>query len=346
MKQKAADLPPHDLDGLYRHIAELVRPLTAPAVPPRSGSRQHAQRSDTTVERWRKHWTPLTSRKYLAGVLSVPGPDGDISAPDTSPEGRAAALREHWAKAFAERPIRMPIVDAMLKGMIGPVPHLVAKPPTTGDIMEAMRRARPSAPGPDMLPYAAWRAAGRPAAYALAKFHRALMKGMRPPRALNAAVGAFIPKGSSEVDGNKRGLHRMAGDTRPLNLKNVDRTLLAATTCYKLRPDLDSWIDSCQLANIIEFDAAARAAALLAATPPPGGGGDEGSAQPCPPAFFFDFAAAFPSVSRRYLRKVLKVMGIPEPLQKFLAALLKRTTVSLCIDGRRFEGWTCHSGVP
>lgn len=82
-------------------------------------------------------------------MLSAPGPDGAARAPDTSPEGRAAALREHWAEAFAERPIRMPIVDAMLKDVVGPVPPLVAKPLTTGDIMEAMRRARPSAPGPD-----------------------------------------------------------------------------------------------------------------------------------------------------------------------------------------------------
>lgn len=115
-------------------------------------------------------------------------------------------------------------------------------------------------------------------------------------RALNVGVGAFIPKGSGEADGAKRGLHRMAGDTRPLNLKNVDIKLLAAT-CYKLRPDLDSWVDACQrgfmrareaLSNIV----AARAAALLSGTPPPEGVSDEHSARPCPMAFFSDFAAA------------------------------------------------------
>lgn len=196
-----------------------------------------------------------------------------------------------------------------------------------------------------MLPYTAWRAAGRPAAVALATFHRALMKGTKPPKSLNAAIGAFIPKGSEAADRWRRGLYRLAGDTRPLNLKNVDIKLLAAATCYKLRPDLDEWVDSCQrgfmraceaLANFVEFDAAARSAALLAGTPPQKGVGDEDSAQPCPVAFFFDFAAAFPSVSRRYLREVMKALQLPEPLQRFLTALLKHTTVALCIDGMRF----------
>lgn len=154
-------------------------------------------------------------------MLSVPGPDGVSSAPDTSPAGRAAALREHWAAAFASRQIRLPIVDALLRDTIEPVPPLVASPPTASDIMAAMRRARPSAPGPDMLPYAAWRA-GRPAACARVAFHRAPMKGTRPPKALNAAIGAFIPKGIRDADGSERGLNRLAGDARPLNLKNVD----------------------------------------------------------------------------------------------------------------------------
>lgn len=121
------------------------------------------------------------------------------------------------------------------------------------------------------------------------------MKGMPPPKSLSAAVGAFIPKGNDAADGQRRGLLRLAGDTRPLNLKNVDIKLLAASTCYQLRPDLDAWVDSCQrvflrareaLANIVEFDAAARAAALLAGTPPPEGACDEDSALPCPIAFF------------------------------------------------------------
>lgn len=178
------------------------------------------------------------------------------------------------------------------------------------------------------------------------------MKGTKPPKSLNDAIGAFIPKISDAADGLRRGLHRIAGDTRPLN---VDSQLMAAATCYKLLPDLDDWVDSCQrgfmrareaLANIVEFDGAARAAALLAGTPPPEGVGDEDSAQPCPISFFFDFAAAFPSVSRRYLREVMKAPQLPVPLQRFLKALLTRTTVALCIDGMRFEGWDSKSGVP
>lgn len=162
------------------------------------------------------------------------------------------------------------------------------------------------------------------------------MRGMKPPKSLNAAIGAFIPKGNEAADGMHLGLYRLAGDTRPLNLKNVDIKLLAAATCFKLRPDLDEWVDSCQrgfmrareaLANIVEFDAASRSAALLAGTPPQEGLGDEDSAQPCPVAFFFDLAAAFPSVSRRYLQEVMKALELPVPLQRFLTALLKRTTV-------------------
>lgn len=140
-----------------------------------------------------------------------------------------------------------------------------------------------------------------------------------------------------------------------MNLKNVDIKLIAAATCFQLRPDLDGWIDQCQrgfmrsreaLSNIVEFDAAARAAAFVAGTPPPEGAGDNDAALPCPVAFFFDFAAAFPSVSRQFLTAVLEAMQVPMPLRNCLRALLRRTTMDLCIDGMKFEGWTCHSGVP
>lgn len=98
-KTDDGDAVPHDLGGLFDHIAELVRPLTAPTAPARAAGRHHTHRSDAAVERWRKHWTPLTCRRFLAVVLSVPGPDGVSPAPDTSPAGRAAALREHWQRS-------------------------------------------------------------------------------------------------------------------------------------------------------------------------------------------------------------------------------------------------------
>lgn len=55
---------------------------------------RRAFRSDMTVERWRKHWTPLTCRRFLAGVLNVPGPDGTAAALDTS--ARAGPRAKSW----------------------------------------------------------------------------------------------------------------------------------------------------------------------------------------------------------------------------------------------------------
>lgn len=109
-KTDDGDAVPHDSDGLYAHIAELVRPLSAPMGPMQAGGHRRASRNDMTVERWRKHWTPLTCRRFLAGFLNVPGSDGAAPAPDTSPApmlsaptGRRPSQRGRSARRSSRR---------------------------------------------------------------------------------------------------------------------------------------------------------------------------------------------------------------------------------------------------
>lgn len=101
----------------------------------------------------------------------------------------------------------------------------------------------------------------------------------------------------------------------------ITATATTTTTTTK-RDDANEWVGASQrgsfrgrdaLANVVEFDGAGRVAALLAQPPRDGPAEDDDSASPLPPGILWDFAAAFPSISRRYLRAVLRTMQLPRP---------------------------------
>eukprot|EP00959_Pyramimonas_sp_CCMP1952_P099326 2076558-Pyramimonas_sp.AAC.1 len=69
-------------------------------------------------------------------------------------------LRRHLGPVFQHKPRRsnwVQLADKYLAKFGTQFDFSGALPPTAAQLMEAARRARPSAPGPDGLPYEAWR---------------------------------------------------------------------------------------------------------------------------------------------------------------------------------------------
>eukprot|EP00959_Pyramimonas_sp_CCMP1952_P423137 8863619-Pyramimonas_sp.AAC.1 len=69
----------------------------------------------------------------------------------------ASALQRHWAEVFRAK--ESPSSDVLHGYMcdhipVYPVPEL--RPPSIDDLRTALRKGKPSAPGPDRLPYRAW----------------------------------------------------------------------------------------------------------------------------------------------------------------------------------------------
>lgn len=140
--------------------------------------------------------------------------------------------------------------------------------PASDAVFRATQQARDSAPGPDGLPYSAWRATGRAGAIVLHDMLRALALGAKVHRSMTAALSAFLPKpGAGHAGPARSGEAMQPGDTRPIALKNIDTMILAPTSARALRHDLDEWINEPQrgfmtgrdgAANIADMDATAR----------------------------------------------------------------------------------------
>ena len=78
------------------------------------------------------------------------------------------------------------------------------------------------------------------------------------------------------------------------------------------------------LSNLVDMDEGMQAAAL-----------SEERAS----AVLFDFAAAFPSVSREFMHELFASLGWPGWLLQFIRALYHDTTCIISVGGARFGGF-------
>ena len=243
--------------------------------------------------------------------------DGSVS---TDPDRMATALRSHWAPVFSSRRGHPRLFRQWLEEDL-PRHTLAALPPpgdpawvvTRQDIQRALDRSPNSSPGPDGIPFLAWRTLGPVAATALFEAYQVLSS----PRGSDVMLAEYPDFNASDMvflQKSISGTHDTAGDfcipedTRPLNIANTDNRLLANAVRLRLEPVLDAWISPMQrgflpgrslLSNVLDVDEGMMTTAL---------------AHPAGAALFFDFKAAFPSVLHSFLLGVLRHIGLPPPL--------------------------------
>ena len=273
-------------------------------------------------------WSPFSKVATLGSILN----DAGERASDASE--MTAALREHWKptftrvhEAFDDREAKA-FLDRWSPDWSGeriPSPSLV-------DFMELLRRFKHSAPGPDGIPYAGWKAAGKKGAETLLAVSRALQAGQLPPRGFNAQLAIFVPKDVAAPDPDPTSLDRQPADTRPLSLKNSDAKLVTSVTNRKVRKVLAKRACSVQrgfvpgrqlLNNVIDMDAAGRAYGIPAKSVAPG--------LPC--IALFDFAAAFPSIAHVWIWAAIGALGLPGGLVDLLKAVY-HANVAYTRDGQ------------
>ena len=150
------------------------------------------------------------------------------------------------------------------------------------DISKAIAMTSQSAPGPDGVPYSAWRRLGDLAVDVLFSAAATLSTATGQERLLaafpldcdhntpfNEAVMVFIPKKVEKVVGGVSCCE--PGDVRPLSLVNTDNRLMANAVRLRVEPILAQAISPKQrgflpgrsmLQNIVEIDGGMRAASL------------------------------------------------------------------------------------
>ena len=249
--------------------------------------------------------------------------DGSIT---TGLQEIADMLEKYWQRVFKREPVHTRKLESWLneeedaegslKEDIGKVLEeeweVKAK-----HVKRAFDLSGNSAPGPDGIPYLAWRRLGvlgqgvilgavreLGSEEGIRKFREAFEAEEESGNPFNEAVMAFLPK---KPCGEMDGLEVYTAEcTRPLSIVNTDNRLMASSVRWMMEPILGKVISQEQkgflrgrsmLADVVEVEDAMMEESLK---------GERAA------GVFFDFRAAFPSIAHKYLLEALRSIGLPE----------------------------------
>ena len=220
------------------------------------------------------------------------------------------------------------------------------------DIKKAVRISGNSAPGPDGIPYIAWRHSGDLAVQALQDAATALQSEQGINLLQEMHGNDLRPEGHSFNEGlliclgkKPHSEHPDHGqvfrpeNTRPLSIVNTDNRLIANAARLRWEQLLNPWISPQQqgflpnrsiLKNVLDIDYAAMTTALTT---------NNGA------LVLFDFASAFPSISQDYMFNLLAATGVPLNALNMIRALYDNNRCTVQSNGVQVRGFTMTAGV-
>ncbi len=151
---------------------------------------------------------------------------------------RAALTSKFWSKIWSKRssaPSYSARID-YLRNYPKKINSSLCHDLDLDDILFSIRHSNNSSPGPDGIPFAAWRAAPDLAAPILLAVFHAISIGQAPPKDFNHGLLYLIPK---KVTG-------LISDTRPISVTNCDNRILSASVARILMPIALDFIDPVQ----------------------------------------------------------------------------------------------------
>ena len=196
--------------------------------------------------------------------------------------------------------------DAFLKGYDKEVDSSLCTRPDLAFITEIIDRPNDSTPGPDKIPFAAWRAASDLSGPVLFRVFEAIAKGHLPPVGFNHGLLFLLPKKDTGL----------VSDTRPLSVTNTDNRILAAAVARGIMPAVSAYVDPSQKGflagkdsgeHIVEinklfYKAVTKKLSRI--------------------LFLLDTAKAFDSVDHDWVSHVLERVGFPRWLRNFVKGSL------------------------
>ena len=333
-----------DLQPYRDLIVELARAHALDELTDLSDNLPHLEQHEAAVRRGRIH---RLLRRLSPGRTSCLAAVADAAGRlHTEPSAMAAELRRYWSDVFAQRPVVETELDEWIADDVPPR----AAPPEAPcwalhrrHVQQALDQSPNSAPGPDGLPFQAWRSLGPLAVDVLWTALQRLTDLQEDGdmelflEVFNSSLLVLLPKGGGTVTPEGSG-HRPE-DTRPLNVANTDNRLLANAVRLCVEGPLSEAVSLDQrgfvpgrsmLANVLDVDEAMQHVALSCS---------RGA------AWFFDFKAAFPSVAHKFLLKVLGAAGLPRWLLIFVERLYVRNRCNLVVGGSLHRGFEARAGI-
>jgi len=294
------------------------------------------------------------------GINAMKGGGGEIT---TTPAEIAGILREHWKGVFTEKQVELSALQIWMEELFirDEQGLYITGLPARGHaswvvkrkaVARAIAHARNSAPGPDGIPAAAYRCLGE---LAIDIFHQAMQalcstqgvamlktaysdRCAQDAHDFNLSLLCCLPKKAAGTD-PILGDFYSGENTRPLALVNTDNRILASAARLTWEPILEGYISNHQqgflkgrqmLNNVIDIDYHAMTVSLKCS---------KGV------MMFFDFKAAFPSVSHAFLMSSLQSIGLPASALSFINALYNDNKCNISFKGTVYEGFGMYCGV-
>jgi hypothetical protein len=211
----------------------------------------------------------------------------------------------------------------------------------------AVKLSNNSSPGPDGIPYAAWRKAGRQALViltaAVAEIQADDFDENTLPEGFNTSYLCCLLKKPSGTD-QAKGDYFLPGATRPLSLVNTDNRLIASAVRIAIEDRVAQLVSDIQkgfirgrkmLQNVLDIEIHSMKVSLS---------GPDGA------IILFDFEAAFPSISQDYLLDMLTRRNLPREIINVVKALYHDCKCLIKVGCTTFDRvphvkW-CVTGLP
>ena len=284
-------------------------------------------------------------------VAAIQQEDGSVT---DNAEEMAQALRTHWKKVFRAETID-PARSRDWWGVLGHRGETTPPNPAEwrtrrADVKKALRLAGNTTPGPDGIPFQAWRALKQLGVEILLDVARTLEGGRAKEQmqeafsdvagehSFNLGTLVCLPKAPTGEDPDL-GVYFKPGDTRPLSIVNCDNRLVASAMRWRWEERLTGYVLPRQqgflmnrsiLKNLVDVE---NRMVLEAAPDSPA------------VAIFLDFAAAFPSISHVCLKQSLKRARVPDCVTNAVDALYDGCRCQISLQGQLHEGFEMTTGV-
>jgi hypothetical protein len=265
----------------------------------------------------------------------------------SDPASMARELATHWSKVFTAHPVDHSLLEqwfdkAEQHGSRRVEVSEDAWRVRRKDITRALDNSADTRPGPDGIPYRAWRALGPLSIATLWSAARRLEQPLNPKnpdhQAFNGSILCCLPKVGSSVHEDGREIHK-ASETRPLTITDCSNRLIANAYRYRWEGLIAPIIDASQrgflpgrsmLQNVVDIEHKAMLTALAE---------DDGA------IILFDFVAAFPSISRHFLHKAADRAGLPPNALQVIESFYYRTTSKILIQGCLYDEINITAGI-
>ena len=259
---------------------------------------------------WAARWSPTRKRAGLSGLRDADGKpvhDHDVCFDLVS---------NHWGLQFSGSSIDESKAKDFLQQWARRIPR-VQWQLTYDAFLSLLDGLHDSAPGPDGLPYSAWKFVPNSIRGLLYGAYLEWLAGAPLSEAANNAFLALVPKGTHNEDG-PAGIFRAAGETRPLSLSNSDVDIFASAIRIACESAISDWAHFSQrgflssrvmLENVVDVET--RGFELTC--DPDIEIGDSAVRPPSmsPATLLFDYGVAFPSLSQDFLWLCLAAIGFP-----------------------------------